>query len=71
MLRQINLADVVREIIEGKVHCLLQEGNKNVLFVFICEEVIFTRHFQDSRYLYSAEHNKKDLGVLAERTSHA
>lgn len=69
----MHLADGVREITEGKVHCLLQEVNKNVLSVFICEEeeVIFTRLLQNSSYMCSAEHNRKDLEVLAGRTSHA
>jgi len=71
MLGQMHLADGVREITEGKVPCLLQEVSKNVLFVFICEEVIFTRLIQNSRYMCSAEHNRKDLGVLAGRSNHA
>lgn len=71
MLGQIYLADGVREIREGKVHCLLQVS-KNISFVFICEEeVIFTRLFQNSRCMYSAEQNRKDLEALAGRTSHA
>lgn len=72
MLGRMHLADGVREIREGEVYCLLQEVSKNILFVFICEEeVIFTKLFQNSRYMYSAEQNRKDLGVLAGRTCHA
>lgn len=72
MLLQMHLADGVREAGVGKVHCLLQEVSKNVLFVFICEEeVISTRLFQNSRCMYSAGQNRKDLDALAGRTSHA
>lgn len=71
MLGQIHFLGVVREIIQEKVPSLVQETSKNLLFVFICEDdVIFTRLFQNSRYMCNAKNNRKDLGILAGRISH-